>query len=86
MKKILLSAILLSMFAFKTNQEPHKFKVTLEYSLEDWKSIISSIQGSDQLSAKGSSQIIQAIVFQLNPQIAIQSKQDSINQAKGKKP
>ena len=88
MKYLFVATILTLIFAFspkKLNQEPRKFRVTLEYSLQDWQSIITSIQSSDALSAKGASAVAMSIITQLQPQIAQANKEDSLNQAKNKK-
>ena len=90
MKKALISAVILaSTFSFslithknQSYQEPHKFSATLTLTINDWQSVLQSISASDQLSAKAAANLNQAIVLQLQPQIAQANKEDSINQAK----
>ena len=71
-KKLLLSAVLLSALSFRTNDpDPNKkYTVTISLPVNEWNAVIRSIGSSDQLSAKSAAGINEMIVIQINSQMA----------------
>jgi hypothetical protein len=89
MKKIIISLLLVSVFAFspkKVASDPNKkYKITLELNIQEYNALLSSISSSDAFSAKAANLLSQSIILQLQPQLAQEAREDSLKVSKPKK-